>query len=478
MSGSWSWNWLNLFFRLIAAVPSASSGLTYGRAALLGYTSGEKACNSAYPKCPRNEVLNISNKSQKNCSKKISFHCQDDLLYYLNNHKGGFFRFFNSGGAFGEDTKYQYNPHPQNYGQTSSGQQSSTLQNLAFIQSIANTVNESGGINLSNLGANAGLLSSLANAVSGAQSGGQAATTAAAQSSYDQSGIAPQQGINIGDLVGNLLTGVVGNRFSQRRISKRSIDESKDVKDIDKKEKISTEGETLDEAQSTEDYNNDEIEGRILNHKNIASEFVSFPSMKPNFVVENHRQIKFLDYDKEINGKPLAFPLESNRMGKKISFHTEQEKFFPDNGGQQQQQQQLTSNDQQFIDAHKTKMIFPDRTGTGNLKFDNEEFDSNNRGDVAGFRKGKILSGIRQIGIPNENYDFRPTTVNYENNGYQVNSQQNSNFVQSAISVGNNYNNRPPLPANNGEDVSKNIYVTNAHGVVEYYIKDGQKIFV
>lgn len=42
--------------RLIAAVPSSSTGLVYGRAALLGYTSGEYTCNGAYPKCPKNEV--------------------------------------------------------------------------------------------------------------------------------------------------------------------------------------------------------------------------------------------------------------------------------------------------------------------------------------------------------------------------------------------------------------------------------------
>ncbi|KAL1493106.1 hypothetical protein ABEB36_011232 [Hypothenemus hampei] len=47
----------------------------FGKAALLGYTSkgNNEACQTAYPKCPRNP---------------------DKLIGYLNNHNGGFFRLF------------------------------------------------------------------------------------------------------------------------------------------------------------------------------------------------------------------------------------------------------------------------------------------------------------------------------------------------------------------------------------------------
>ncbi|KAK2582327.1 hypothetical protein KPH14_004664 [Odynerus spinipes] len=50
--------------------------LSFGKAALLGYTSrgSPRNCYQEYPKCPRNP---------------------DQLIYYLNNHNGGFFRFFN-----------------------------------------------------------------------------------------------------------------------------------------------------------------------------------------------------------------------------------------------------------------------------------------------------------------------------------------------------------------------------------------------
>lgn len=91
-----------IIFRIISAVPSTSAGLVYGRAALLGLTSGEQSCTTAYPKCPRGE---------------------DDLLYYLNNHRGGFFRFFNGGAAFGDDTNYQNKPNPYTYNQQQQPQQ-------------------------------------------------------------------------------------------------------------------------------------------------------------------------------------------------------------------------------------------------------------------------------------------------------------------------------------------------------------------
>lgn len=50
--------------------------LHFGKAALLGYTSkgNTYTCNSAYPNCPADP---------------------DRLVQYLNNHNGGFFRFFN-----------------------------------------------------------------------------------------------------------------------------------------------------------------------------------------------------------------------------------------------------------------------------------------------------------------------------------------------------------------------------------------------
>lgn len=57
--------------RLIEAIPVETPSAIYMRAALLGLTNGDRRCYHAYGKCPSNE---------------------DDVLYYLNNHRGGFFR--------------------------------------------------------------------------------------------------------------------------------------------------------------------------------------------------------------------------------------------------------------------------------------------------------------------------------------------------------------------------------------------------
>ncbi|KAH8411111.1 hypothetical protein KR222_003444 [Zaprionus bogoriensis] len=57
----------------LAGFPVASPALIYGRAALLGISGGERSCVNTYEKCPKNEM---------------------EIIHYLNNHRGGFFKFF------------------------------------------------------------------------------------------------------------------------------------------------------------------------------------------------------------------------------------------------------------------------------------------------------------------------------------------------------------------------------------------------
>ncbi|KAI4478056.1 hypothetical protein M0804_012247 [Polistes exclamans] len=68
----------NVLFKLLTNFNFAESSpiLSFGKAALLGYTSKSNPnnCYQEYPKCPRNP---------------------DQLIHYLNNHNGGFFRYFN-----------------------------------------------------------------------------------------------------------------------------------------------------------------------------------------------------------------------------------------------------------------------------------------------------------------------------------------------------------------------------------------------
>ncbi|XP_035720819.1 uncharacterized protein LOC118441039 isoform X1 [Vespa mandarinia] len=68
----------NILLRLLTNLNFAESSpiLSFGKAALLGYTSKKnpRNCYQEYPQCPSNP---------------------DQLIHYLNNHNGGFFRFFN-----------------------------------------------------------------------------------------------------------------------------------------------------------------------------------------------------------------------------------------------------------------------------------------------------------------------------------------------------------------------------------------------
>ncbi|XP_026849017.1 uncharacterized protein LOC6598943 [Drosophila persimilis] len=57
----------------LTGFPVASPALIYGRAALLGLSGGERSCLQSYEKCPKNEM---------------------EIIHYLNNHRGGFFKFF------------------------------------------------------------------------------------------------------------------------------------------------------------------------------------------------------------------------------------------------------------------------------------------------------------------------------------------------------------------------------------------------
>lgn len=72
------------------SIGDVSPIVLFGRAILLGYTSKENPyqCIYAFPRCPRNA---------------------DDLIEYLNNYNGGFFRFFN-----GLNPHLNYQRH-QNY---------------------------------------------------------------------------------------------------------------------------------------------------------------------------------------------------------------------------------------------------------------------------------------------------------------------------------------------------------------------------
>uniref|UniRef100_A0A182K199 Uncharacterized protein n=1 Tax=Anopheles christyi TaxID=43041 RepID=A0A182K199_9DIPT len=85
-----------LLSTILSAVPDSSPWLKFSRAALYGYGIGANSCDAYYPKCPKDEM---------------------QILYYLNNHRGGFFRFFSNG----EQGQPQQQSHQQQYQQQQYG---------------------------------------------------------------------------------------------------------------------------------------------------------------------------------------------------------------------------------------------------------------------------------------------------------------------------------------------------------------------
>lgn len=548
---------------------------------------------------------------------------QDDLLDYLNNHRGGFFRFFNGGASFGEGDDYyeqdeqqnyqaqhNYRPQPvqqihqtttqspvvnkfqtkyplysqQNYpqdfpqysqqnAQTSQNQQQqSTYTNLAALQGFADTINSGGGINLSNLGQNLGFISSLAQLMGGGggSNNNQDLKRPVKKPVTDDEESTSSGGV--GEFVTNLLTGLVGNRFSGRRINKRSVDsggrdsENDEIrqfllslinqqKPIKKKKGASRKRNlNVELADHNEPYSSvkssrldktllklleltvntptsitkedESLSPRIINvnqqpidaiESNSITKF--FPNELPQYTTQNTRRpkesvVEFFPHEQQIQPEPATtthgsgavsfqniftfpsapqaepFSTQSNRSPKSIQFGTPQ--------------QQTKIHFQDDIDIPRpldyydnTKMIFPDRTGTGNLRFDNDQL----------FRVGKILTRPPQEPTATQsNYD--DGTVNQNGGGsyqyfnrYPENSNYNNNRQQSSYQPqqyttkrpqtyynnynsnkysGNNYNYRPhsSSSSNRGEDTSQNIYVTNSRGVVEYYLNArGEKVY-
>lgn len=541
-------------------MPSTSSGLVFGRAALLGVTAGEQSCHTAYPKCPRNE---------------------DDILYYLNNHRGGFFRFFNGGAAFGDDTNFQYNPNP--YGQQQqnqqyqppqqqqqqvqqSQQQQQTQSTLGALTSLADLVNQGGGINLSNLGANADLLGNLAGLLGtggggGGGGGGSSNTnTASATNGLDLntlasaggsllsglSGLAGNTGSssasnNIGDLVGNLLTGFVGNRFNGRKLSKRSIgrkfkritfvaknmlDGFSSLKPKRDNSKVETNvpsnrssnrtfvPETGDPNTQVEVFNpasEPQIQARILN---VKDPIYSDQSNGNGAGHRDNQKVVFGDDASSGYHTGTTFPVAANtKSSKAIKFsdnvndqstlsHSAAPTFFPQ------------SDQSAALGPTKVKMVFPgDRTGTGNLRFDDSTFQS----ESVLNRIARILTGIRQESSVQKPTEAPFTVQNYNryqsqspsqsynqyqqqsssgstygnNNGYtpgyqnyQNQNSYNQNQNQNSYNSNGNYGNRggssSQYQTNNVDRGSNpNIYVTNSNGQTEYYLKpNGEKVFL
>lgn len=533
-------------------------------------------------------------------------------MNYLNNHRGGFFRFFNGGANYGDvdDSGNEYGQQQyQNYQQSQQQQQQFDYQqqqqqqqlqqapqglpglDLGTIQSLAEAINQGGGINLSNLGSNLGLLGNLATLGSAIGGGG---TTAAAQKQPATSlasnlGLLSSLGsqLGLGETVSNLLTGLVGQRFAgrkARKLSKRSTEFSGDDLDhlllsldnedsaekgklttpskkrnlnkeigddgtvenksgIQKYKKYHQEEEKKDKIRQVEKLlgiqariiNKEEIqaeaEERIVNDNSFAQQFNSLqlnPIVFPDLIFPSPNQVSqanpsntffFPNYHGQGNpsgnalGENLAFPLtfstDDYRGGKAIQFsHSTGPKVQPYN--QLQFPETFQNSNGIILDIPKplpleyydrTKMIFPDRRGTGNLRFDNEElFGPTTTQNL--IRVGRILTGQNSQPISYQgtyNANSGSAAVSYNRGDYLIfhsspqRGSSNDNRPQQQQQQHFDFGNRYPLNNNylnsnryqvpqQQQQPSRNeqrIYVTNSQGVTTHYLNErGEKFAV
>lgn len=386
--------------------------MNFGRAALLGLSPGGE-CDSAYPRCPRDE---------------------EQMLLYLNNHRGGFFRFFNGGNSFGDESalqQYGQQQQPQ-YDTQSSGVGGGTEGlNLLTLQALASSLNQGNGINLSNL------FSSPSNQRPTVQRYPQGLQADQTQNSGFFGMFKPNM---LTDAVSNLLTGIVGNRFS-RRLSKRSLPDESTV-----------------EGRHT-------IQKRIVNLKaNNGREQVQ------NFfeVSSGDRQQTTL-YDVEA---PFKFST-GNRINSPQQYQEYSALKFPT-----QQEIQLTEiNHGNFISpsevARYLTTFFPDSVRL--IRFDNDQFNRELLRALVNDRI-KILTGVQQQRPINNNYDVN-RYQNYNNNQqqtYQKYPAQSQNYYAGS----SNYDNINTNHINRGQQQQSSgarphiVYITNSRGQTEYELNE------
>lgn len=391
--------------------------MNFGRAALLGLSAGGE-CDSAYPKCPRGE---------------------EQMLYYLNNHRGGFFRFFNGGNSFGDDNQLQQQQQfNQQLNQQQFGGESPASQglNLLALQTLADTLNQGSGINLNNL------FSSATNQRPVVQS------YPGLQADQSQGGglfgsFKPMSALS--DIVSNLLTGVVGTRFS-RRISKRSLPD-----------------ESIDEGLH-------KIEKRIVNLKEVDRSPSS--SAQNFFEASSNDQQQNTLYSLEA---PFIFS-NDNRIHNTPQSDSILSLKFPKEENVQQEIRLSEINQGNFISPsdvlRQLKILFPD--ATGNLNLNNDQFNRELLKALVNDRIAKILTGAQQQRPINTNYydnnRYQNLPINSNNQRYQA-QQQNYAGTSSSNYNNNNYVNRGQQQQNDPER-NHLIYVTNAQGQTEYTLNE------
>jgi len=401
--------------------------MNFGRAALLGLSGGE--CDATYSRCPRNE---------------------DQLLYYLNNHRGGFFRFFNSGNSFGDDSFLQSQIQQLSQQQQQGGSGGASQLNLLALQALAGVVNQGGGgggggINLGNL------FGSPSNQYPVQQHPSYQPNYQQADQSSGLLGMLKPSALS--DVVSNLLTGVIGNRFSRR---KRSLPDEQTLDD--------------DLDASAAQHEGHKIEKRIINLKTAAD-----PEQSVFFGQQQQQQ------QQHQNSLEVPFTFSN---GQRVNL------AFPESGSSVQLPLQspptatptpTAINQGNFISpsdvAKRLKMLFPDRTGTGYLRFDSAQFDRELMAMALlnDNRFGKILTGLQQQQSNNNNYQGYLALQSYLNANSNQNYPQQQQQQQQQYAGSSNYNNIGNYVNRQQQQSagqSNLVYVTNSQGQIEYTLNE------
>lgn len=386
--------------------------MNFGRAALLGL-SGD-ACDSSYPRCPKNE---------------------DQLLYYLNNHRGGFFRFFNGGNSFGDDNFLQSQQQQQQLNQQQIGETSQGLNYLA-LQALADTLGGAGnGFNLNNL------FSSPTNQRPGVQNY-QGLQADQSQSAGLLSMFKPS---TLTDVVSNLLTGVIGNRFS-RRLSKRSLPHDFYDNDNDEGHRIQKRVVNLKNNHISFQESNDDIRYQQLQQQQPEHKNTLFDDIERPFKFSNENRITQLPQKQEEE--------QQQQQSYALKFPHDIRNVYINQGNL------ITPADIE----RRLKMLFPD------VEHFSDQFNQNLMRLIVNDRLGKILTGGQRPISSNNNINANYFSVNR----YPVTQSQYAG--NSGSSNYNNYNyantQQSQKQTSNNENRSHIVYVTNGQGQIEYTLNE------
>lgn len=368
--------------------------MNFGRAALLGLSGGGSECEVAYPKCPRDE---------------------EKMLLYLNNHRGGFFRFFNGGNSFGDDNYLQQQQLSSQQQTVAGGDQG---LNLLALQALADSLNQGNGINLSNL------FSSPTN---------QRPTV------QNYQGLPPDQSQSGGffgmfkpgmlsDVISNLLTGVVGNRFS-RRLSKRSLPDENTAEGRHRIEKRIINLKASD-VQAEQDFFQASSNDQQQN---------TFYSLEAPFTFSSGNRISSAQQSE--NNLALRFPSEGTRLPE----------FNQGNS--------ISPSDV----ARRLKMLFPE--ASGQFRADDDQFNRELLRALVNDRIGKILTGVQQQLPINNNHDVN-RYQGYNHRPSQGYATQSQNYYAGSNINSNQYNKGQTTGAGHI------VYITNAQGQIEYTLNE------